>query len=415
MFLESEDIIFKAEKKLSDRFEFIKDIAQYNQEKVLNAFKNCNVASRHFAGTSGYGYDDIGRDTLARVFSDIFQSESALVSPNLVSGTHALTVMLFGVLRPFDTLLSISGQPYDTLNDVLTGKNVGSLSDFSINFDKIDLVLNNEFKPIFDDKKIVKYLSEKTVKAVFIQRSRGYNLRQAISMEEVARIIKIVKEKSPQTLVLVDNCYGEFVEKTEPTEFGADAVAGSLIKNMGGGIIPTGGYIVGKSDVISQISYRLTSPSIGNEVGSYQYGYMPFYQGVFLAPVTVKNALKGALLFAEAFSSLGFEVLPKSSDIQHDIVTSIKFKTENQLIEFCRAIQHSSPIDSFLTLEPWDMPGYNHKVIMAAGTFVQGASIELSADAPIKEPYVAYFQGALTYEHAKIALKGALDCVQKYI
>ncbi|HKM11595.1 MAG TPA: methionine gamma-lyase family protein [Bacilli bacterium] len=406
-----EEIIKLAENELSELFCQFEETALFNQGKVLKAFQNNNVAQRHFAGSTGYGYDDIGRDTLCKLYADVFKADNALVSPNIVSGTHALTIMLFGTLRPNDTLLSISGQPYDTLNDVLVGENVGSLKDFGINFDKIELKIDSNEVPKFDLEKIAEYLTNKRVKAVFIQRSRGYNWRQALSCEEISRACALVKKISPKTAILVDNCYGEFVEKIEPLEVGADVIAGSLIKNAGGGFAPTGGYIAGNGELITQISYRLTASSIGNEVGSNAYGYLPYYQGLFMAPTTVKNALKCSALFAKSFSQLGFSTMPKPNVKPYDIVTSINFNTKEQLIAFCRSIQHASPIDSFLTLEPWDMPGYKHQVIMAAGTFIQGSSVELSADSPIKEPYIAYLQGALTYEHAKIAVTAAIESI----
>ncbi|MDD4839994.1 MAG: methionine gamma-lyase family protein [Clostridia bacterium] len=409
--MRADEVIKNAEFELSELYKKLDETALFNQDKVLKAFQKFKVAQRHFAGTTGYGYDDIGRDTLCNVYADIFKSEKALVSPNIVSGTHALTIMLFGILRPNDNLLAISGQPYDTLNDVLIGDDVGSLKDFGVNFDKIDLLTDTDDTPKFDLDKIKDYITTKGAKAVFIQRSRGYNWRQALSCAKISLVCKMIKQVSPKTVILVDNCYGEFVEKTEPIEIGADVIAGSLIKNAGGGFAPTGGYIAGYEKYITQISYRLTASSIGNEVGSYSYGYLPFYQGLFMAPTTTKNALKCSVLFAKCFSLLGFSTMPKSNHIPYDIVTSINFDKEEQLIAFCRSIQYASPIDSNLTLEPWDMPGYQNQVIMAAGTFIQGASIELSADSPIKAPYIAYLQGALTYEHAIISAKFALESI----
>lgn len=411
--MNTKEFIKSAENELSELYCQMDDIALFNQEKVLKAFqKNC-VAQRHFAGTTGYGCDDIGRDTLCRVYADTFKAESALVSPNIASGTHTLTIMLFGILRPNDILLSISGQPYDTLTDVLVGENVGSLKDFGIKFDKIDLSIDEDEVPKFDYDKIAQYLLEKQVKAILIQRSRGYSFRQALACDEISKACKLIKKVSPKTVILVDNCYGEFVETIEPLEVGADVIVGSLIKNAGGGFAPTGGYIAGKDEYITQISYRLTASSIGNDIGSNASGYLPYYQGLFIAPTTVKNALKSAALFAKVFTQLGFNTLPKSNTERHDIVTSIQFNTKEQLIEFCRSIQQASPVDSYLTLEPSEMPGYHDEVIMAAGTFIQGSSIELSADSPIKEPYIAYVQGALTYEHAKIAVESAINCIKK--
>lgn len=402
-------LIKQCEIELKDQFSRLDDIALYNQEKVLDAYKNQSIQARHMFGTTGYGYDDIGRDTLCRLYADIFHAESAIVSPNIVSGTHALTLMLFGVLRPGDKLLAISGMPYDTLTDVILTENKGSLRDFGVKFDKIDLKTNPDLTPEFDREAIKIALENEPIKAVFLARSRGYSLRQAISVEKVGEIIAFVKKISPKTLVLVDNCYGEFVEKIEPTDVGADLIAGSLIKNIGGGIAPTGGYVAGRADLVEQVSYRLTAPSLGMEEGSYVYGYLPYYQGLFLAPSAVKNALKGSLLFAKVYTKLGFETLPRADMQPYDIVTSIKLGSADKLIDFCGAIQEISPIDSNVKPMPWDMPGYQDQVIMAAGAFVQGSSIELSADSPIKEPYIVYVQGGLTYEHAYLAVLHTLE------
>lgn len=402
-------LIKQCEIELKDQFSRLDDIALYNQKKVLDAYKNQSIQARHMFGTTGYGYDDIGRDTLCRLYADIFHAESAIVSPNIVSGTHALTLMLFGVLRPGDKLLAISGMPYDTLTDVILAENKGSLRDFGVKFDKIDLKTNPDLTPEFDREAIKIALENEPIKAVFLARSRGYSLRQAISVEKVGEIIAFVKKISPKTLVLVDNCYGEFVEKIEPTDVGADLIAGSLIKNIGGGIAPTGGYVAGRVDLVEQVSYRLTAPSLGMEEGSYVYGYLPYYQGLFLAPSAVKNALKGSLLFAKVYTKLGFETLPRADMQPYDIVTSIKLGSADKLIDFCGAIQEISPIDSNVKPMPWDMPGYQDQVIMAAGAFVQGSSIELSADSPIKEPYIVYVQGGLTYEHAYLAVLHTLE------
>ncbi len=405
----AKQLMIQTEAELKDQFARLDDIALYNQKKVLDAYKNQAIQARHMFGTTGYGYDDIGRDTLCRLYADVFHAESAIVSPNIVSGTHALTLMLFGVLRPGDKLLAVSGMPYDTLTDVILADNKGSLKDFGVSFDKIDLKTNPDLTPEFDFDAIEYALKSQFVKAVFVARSRGYSLRQAISVEKVGQLIDFVKKISPQTLVLVDNCYGEFVEKIEPTDVGADLIAGSLIKNIGGGIAPTGGYIAGKSALVEQVSYRLTAPSLGMEEGSYVYGYLPYYQGLFLAPSAVKNALKGSLLFAKAYTKLGFETLPRDDMYPYDIVTSIKLGSPEKLIDFCGAIQEISPIDSNVKPMPWDMPGYQDQVIMAAGAFVQGSSIELSADSPIKEPYIVYVQGGLTYEHAYLAVQHTLE------
>ncbi|MDD7398528.1 MAG: methionine gamma-lyase family protein [Firmicutes bacterium] len=403
------EIVNNCEKNLKKTFDLIENTALYNQKKVLDAFRKNNVAARHFAGTNGYGYDDIGRDTLCRLFADVLGGEDAIVSPLLVSGTHAISTMLFGILRPNDKFVAISGMPYDTLTDVILGKNIGSLDDYGIKFDKIDLTITPQTVE-FDKDKIEQSLKNDDIKMVFIQRSRGYNWRSALSCNQIADIVKTVKSISPKTIVAVDNCYGEFVEEQEPLNVGADIMAGSLIKNIGGGIAPTGGYIAGRKDLIEICSYRLTAPSIGMEVGSYAYGYPQMYEGLFLSPSVVKNALKACCLFSAVYRSLGFDTQPDCDVTRpYDIVTSIRFNDSKSLIDFIRSIQGVSPVDSNLLLEPWDMPGYQHQVIMAAGTFVQGSSIELSADAPIKEPYIAYVQGGLTYEHAKIAVIESLE------
>ncbi len=399
------NVIYQVEEKCSAIFKQIDEVALFNQKKVLNAFAECKIAPRHFSATTGYGYDDVGRDTLNLLFAKVFSAEKALVSPLIASGTHAITLVLFGLLRPNDTMYSACGMPYDTLEDVILGKNVGSLADFGINFDYDDLKDGR-----FDLDKIKQKLKNDP-KVVYLQRSRGYSWRNAFTINDLKQIISFIKNNS-NSIVVVDNCYGEFVETLEPTDVGADVVVGSLIKNPGGGIVPTGGYIAGKEELIEQISYRLTAPSVGLEIGSYDASYKPFYQGLFMAPHVVAQAMKGARLFSEVYSSLGYETLPNADSVAGDIICSIKFNSDNELIEFCRAVQKASPIDSFVTPYPWDMPGYNHQVIMAAGTFVQGASIELSADSPIKKPYIAYVQGGLTYEHVKIAVNETLNSIK---
>ena len=379
-------------------------IALFNQKKVLDEFRKNNVAVRHFSATEGYGYDDIGRDTLCKVYAGVFGTESAIVSPNIVSGTHALTLAMFGVLRPNDTLLCICGEPYDTLHDTIQGKNIGSLNDFGVKYEKIDL---NNGK--IDLIALKNYLNCNKARLVYIQRSRGYELRDALSIEDIENACKIVKQLSPESIIMTDNCYGEFIDEKEPTQVGCDLVVGSLIKNIGGGLAPTGGYISGKQEYVDLIANRLTSPSIGMEVGSYAAGYRLFYQGLFMAPHVVLQAKKAAMLFAAAFDKLGYEVLPKPRSHPNDIICSIKFNDKEKLIKFCQNIQYCSPIDSNVTPFAWDMPGYADQVIMAAGCFVGGASIEMSCDSPIRPPYVAYLQGALTYEHAKIALMQILE------
>lgn len=406
----AEKIVSESLAELAPRYAALDETALFNQEKVLNAFRKNAVQARHFIGTTGYGYDDAGRDTLCAVFADALGAESAVVSPSITAGTQALALMLFGVLRPGDLLLSVSGKPYDTLTDVISGENCGSLKEFGVDFEQIALKFEG-LKPVFDFEAIEKALKRRFVKAVFVGRSRGYEWRSAVSVGQIGEMIAFVKKISPDTLVLVDNCYGEFVEKAEPTAVGADLIAGSLIKNIGGGIAPTGGYIAGRKELTELVGKRLTAPSLGMEVGSYEGGYTRFYQGLFLAPQVTKNALKGAFLFAKAYEKVGFDTLPRANMPAYDIVTSIKMNSAKQLTDFCEVIQSVSPVDSNVVPVPWAMPGYQHDVIMAAGAFVQGASIELSADAPIKEPYIVYVQGALTFEHAVIAVRETLQKV----
>ena len=400
------DIVEQAESRCREQFSKLERIALVNQNKVLDAFRNNNVGQRHFAQTNGYGYDDIGRDTLCKVFAEVFGAESAIVSPLIVSGTHALTLALYGILRPGDEMLAVSGAPYDTLKEVISGKGTGSLKDFKVSYKQVDLV-----DGAFDYEGIKRAISDKT-KLVFVGRSRGYEWRDALDVREIGKMAAFVKSIKPDVVVMCDNCYGEFVDVIEPTQVGADIAVGSLIKNIGGGIAPSGGYICGKKECVDKVAYRLTSPSIGMEVGSYAYGYREFYQGLFLAPHVTMQAIKGSVLFGEVFNSAGYKTMPTPGSYCKDIIRSIMFDTEDELIAFCRAVQKASPVDSNVTPFPWDMPGYEHQVIMAAGTFVAGASIELSADSPIKKPYIAYLQGGLTYEHVKIA---AMYCLQSVL
>lgn len=400
------DIVNKAQEKLAKQFAETEEISTFNQLKVLNAFQQNSVGLRHLSQTNGYGYDDIGRDTLCKIFADVFKCESAIVSPLIVSGTHALTLALYGVLRPGDEMLAITGSPYDTLKEVITGEGNGSLKDFKVSYRQLDLKNGK-----IDLEKIKEYIKDNT-KLIFIGRSRGYEWRDALSVEEIAQAVKEIRAVKSDVCIMVDNCYGEFMDYSEPTEVGVDIMAGSLIKNPGGGLAPSGGYVLGKKKYIDLVAGRLTSPSIGMEVGSYAYGYKDFYQGLFIAPHVVANAVKGSMLLGQVFSDLGFETMPLPGQKCRDIIRSIKFDTKEQLIDFCRAIQQASPIDSNVVPFPWDMPGYEDQVIMAAGAFVAGASIELSADAPIREPYIAYMQGGLTYEHVKIA---CMYCVEKLI
>lgn len=389
--------ISECEKKLEGKFKELEDISFYNQKKVLRAFQEHRISAQHFAGTTGYGYDDVGRDTLRKVYSSVFGTEDAIVSPLITCGSHAISTVLFGLLRPGDTLLSISGSLYDTLQDTLYGKGNGSLEDLGIKYEQIEM-LDNEF----DVPKIITRIKEINPKVIFVQRSRGYSSRKAISCEKMREIFSAIRKEYKDGFIAVDNCYGEFVEKYEPTEVGADVIVGSLIKNPGGGLAPTGGYIAGSKKAIDLISKRFTSPSLGLEVGSFELGYRLFYQGLFLAPHIVKEALKGAYLIGKVMEEKNYKVIPASDENSYDIIKSVIFNTEDELVKFVQNIQKFSPVDSYVLPMPWDMPGYEDKVIMAAGTFVGGASIELSCDSPIKKPYIAYFQGGLTYEHIKI-------------
>lgn len=403
----AEELIKESEKELEEAFRFADEISEYNQEKVLKAFQRHRVALRHFNPSTGYGYGDEGRFVLGDIFACSLGAEAGIVSPALLSGTHALTVALFGVLRPGDAVLAVSGMPYDTIRGVIFGEGNGSLKDFGVVFEKTDLTEDGKF-----DRAQIKKGMEKlgqSLKMIYIQRSRGYELRDAFTVAELGDICAYVRSLGFTGCIFVDNCYGEFVEKNEPCDVGADIAVGSLIKNPGGGLAPTGGYIVGGKEYIDLIGRRLTAPSIGNEVGSYAYGYRLFYQGLFMAPHTVNQSVKGGFLIGKCMEKLGYENFPKLDRTPADITRAIRFDTAKQLCDFIQSVQEASPIDSFVTLEPWDMPGYDSKVIMAAGCFVEGASIELSADAPVKEPYTAYFQGGLTYEHCKYALKKMLE------
>ena len=397
--------VVKALKKTKNVFEQLDATALSNQEKVIEAFKSHAVALRHFNGTSGYGSDDTGRDTLCKVVATIFDTEKAIVSPLIVSGTHAISLALFGILRPGDTVLSVTGQPYDTLQDTIYKEGIGSLKDFNVTFDTIDLKEDASF----DYAKISAYLKSNKVKLVYLQRSRGYAWRPALRISQIEELCAFVKKLVPSVTVFCDNCYGEFVEDREPTQVGVDICAGSFIKNIGGGIAPTGGYVVGKADLIDLVAGRLTSPSIGAEVGSYQSGYRLFFQGLFSAPHVVNQALKTAMLFSAALSDAGYEVAPKVGDHFGDIVCAIRLNDPDKAIAFCQAIQSVSPVDGFVVPEPWEQPGYADKVIMAAGCFVQGASIELSCDGPIRPPYTVYLQGGLTLEHGILALEKVLE------
>ncbi len=400
------EFINDCEKKLLEKFKNVDEIAYFNQVKVLKAFGECRVALRHFNGTTGYGYDDEGRDILGKLYAKVFGAESGIVSPHIVSGTHALTVALFGLLRPDDTLLCISGLPYDTIRGVISGKDNGSLKDFGINFEYCEL---KDGKFNYEE---IRNKFTKKVKVIYIQRSRGYELRDAFSCAEIGEACEFVRSLGFTGCIFVDNCYGEFVEKFEPTETGADLAVGSLIKNAGGGLAPTGGYICGKQVYIDMIGKRLTAPSIGLEVGSCSGGYQYFYQGLFMAPHTVAQAVKSSLLIGQAMSELGYVNYPSVDKNPYDITRAIKFNSAEKMIDFIREVQYASPVDGYVCCEPWDMPGYEEPIIMAAGTFVSGASIELSADGPVKPPFIAYFQGGLTYEHGKYALERILNKIR---
>ena len=397
------DFFDKAEEKVTLQFKRIEEIAHINQLKVMKAFADNNISETHFLHTTGYGYDDLGRDTLDRVYAQIFDCEDALVRHNFISGTHTISTALFGVLRPNDILLAITGKPYDTLEEVIGiagEEGNGSLKDFGINYEQVDLLENGE--PDYEN--IKKSLLDKKIKAVMIQRSKGYGDRPTYSPLKIGEIVKFVKEISPETITIVDNCYGEFADVTEPTTYGADLIMGSLIKNPGGGIARTGGYIAGKKDLIELCAYRLTSVGIGKECGASLGMSREIYQGLFLAPHIVSQAIKTAVLCASVYDELGFLVNPKPNDERYDIIQAITLNSEKAMVAFCQGIQKGAPVDSFVIPEPWDMPGYSDKVIMAAGAFVQGASIEFSADGPIKPPYIAYMQGGLTYESARYGI-----------
>lgn len=397
---------------VENEFKIYDEIREYNQLKVLKAFQEERISDSHFTNSTGYGYGDIGRDTLDLVYARIFNAEKALVRPHFVNGTHALGTALFGNLRPGDTILAVTGSPYDTLHSVIgiSGEeNIGSLKEYGVNYKQVDLVDGK----INIEKALEMIKEDESIKLIHMQRSTGYGWRNAFQVKELGEAIKAIKELRENLIVFVDNCYGEFIDIIEPTDVGADLIAGSLIKNIGGGIAPTGGYIVGKEKYVEQASYRLTVPGIGAECGC-TFGVMKdFYQGLFLAPHVAIEALKGAIFCARIMELAGFEVLPKYNDKRSDIIQAIKFNDKEKLIKFCKGVQYASPIDSFVECEPWAMPGYSDEVIMAAGAFIQGSSIELSADAPIREPYIAYLQGGLTFDHAKIGILIALNNIFK--
>lgn len=391
---------------LKERFTAIDSIAECNQMKVLKAMQDARVSDIHFAATNGYGYNDIGRDTLEEVYAKAFHGESALVRSQLISGTHALCVALSGNLRPGDELLSPVGKPYDTLEEVIGIRDsTGSLKEYGVTYRQVDLLTDGTF----DYPAIEQAVNDKT-KLVTIQRSKGYATRPTFSVKQIGELIAFVKKIKPDVICMVDNCYGEFVETIEPTDVGADMIVGSLIKNPGGGLAPIGGYIVGRQDCIDRASFRLSAPGLGKEVGANLGLNQAFFQGLFLAPTVVSGALKGAVYAANIYEKLGFPVVPNGTESRHDIIQAVTFGTPEGVIAFCQGIQAAAPVDSYVSPEPWDMPGYDAPVIMAAGAFVQGSSIELSADGPIKPPYAVYFQGGLTWFHAKF---GILKSLQK--
>ena len=395
----------ETEKALRERFEAIDAVAEYNQMKVIKGMQDNRVSDIHFAATTGYGYNDLGRDTLEDVYASVFHGESALVRPQLMSGTHALHVALSGNLRPGDELLSPVGKPYDTLEEVIGIRDsVGSLKEYGVVYRQVDLFEDGSF----DYEGIAAAINERT-KLVTIQRSKGYATRPTLSVKRIGELISFIKNIKPDVICMVDNCYGEFVETLEPTDVGADMIVGSLIKNPGGGLAPIVGYIVGRKDCIERASYRLSAPGLGKEVGASLGLNQQLYQGLFLSPVVVSGALKGAIFAANIYERLGYGVVPDGSESRHDIIQAITFGTPEGVISFCKGIQAAAPVDSYVTPEPWDMPGYDSPVIMAAGAFVQGSSIELSADGPIKPPYAVYFQGGLTWYHAKLGILKSLQ------
>ena len=403
-----EERIAQAEAKLKDVFARIECNEEACTRRVLAAFQEQQVAYRHFSPTTGYGYDDVGRDTLERIFADLFGTEAAIVRPQIASGTHAISLCLFGLTLPGDEILSATGMPYDTLEGIIGWNKkqtpVGSLKEMGVTYRQVELTDQGTI----DVDAVERAITPKT-RLVIAQRSRGYAWRPSLMPEAFGALADMLHTRHPGVRLMVDNCYGEFVCDREPSHYGADVCVGSLIKNPGGGLAPTGGYIVGRADAIERISYRLTAPGIGLEVGSYAASYQPFYQGLFMAPHTVAQALKTACLAAQVFEDLGMVTTPPAASPRADIIQAIQMKTPERLVAFCQGIQMASPIDSMALPEPWDMPGYQDQVVMAAGTFVSGASIELSADAPMRVPYTAYLQGGLTYAHGRIALGQALQ------
>ncbi len=395
----------KIEESLTARFAEIDRIAEYNQLKVISAMQECRVSAECFNYASGYGYNDMGRDTLEEVYAKTFHTEAALVRPQITCGTHALALALSANLRPGDELLSPVGKPYDTLEEVIgIRKSKGSLAEYGITYNQVDLLPDGSF-----DYANIKKAIHETTKLVTIQRSKGYQTRPSFSVQQIGDLIAFVKKIKPDVICMVDNCYGEFVETIEPSDLGADMIVGSLIKNPGGGLAPIGGYIAGTNECIENCAYRLTSPGLGKEVGASLGVMQSFYQGFFLAPTVVAGALKGAVFAANVYEKLGFPVIPNGTESRHDIIQAVTLGTPEGVVAFCKGIQAAAPVDSYVSPEPWAMPGYDSDVIMAAGAFVQGSSIELSADGPIKPPYAVYFQGGLTWAHAKFGILRSLE------
>lgn len=403
-------LVESAEKEVSDQFSKLDDIMTYNQYKILNAFQQNRLSDMHFGWNTGYGYDDPGRDAMERVYADIFHTDKALVRPTIVNGTHALAITLLGILRPGDELIYCTGRPYDTLEEVIgiRGEGNGSLKDYGITYKQVDLLPDGTI----DLEGVKRAISPRT-KMVTVQRATGYSWRKAITIEQIEKWAKFVTEINPDIVKMTDNCYGEFLDVKEPTDVGVDVIAGSLIKNPGGGLALTGGYVAGRGDLIDKIQYRMTCPGIGGECGLTFGQTRTMFQGLFQAPKVVNGAVKGAILCGKAYEKLGFDTCPASGDSRSDIIQAVKLGNPKAVEAFCRAIQAAAPIDAHVAPVPWDMPGYDSQVIMAAGAFVQGSSIELSADAPMREPYCVYFQGGLTYEHSKFGVIKSLDTLLK--
>lgn len=402
-------LVNDSEKELDKEFKKIGEICEYNSLKVLNAFWNNKLSEAHFSQTTGYGYDDIGRDVIEKIYAEIFGAEDALVRSQFISGSHALTVALFAYLRPGDTMLSISGLPYDTLHEVIgIVPNDSSLKSFGVNYEQIDLINDD-----FDYEKIEERLNKSKIKLIEIQRSKGYSTRKSISNSKIKKVVDLIRNYDKDVIIMVDNCYCEFVDKVSPIEMGADIIVGSLIKNLGGGIAPNGAYIVGKKRLVDLAGERLTLPGEGREVGPTLGINKQILEGLFFSPSVVASALKTAVLASKVLEELGYKVEPRYNDERVDIVQNIEFGNEEDLVKYCQGIQMASPVDSFAIPMPWDMPGYEDKVIMAAGTFTQGSSIELSCDGPIRKPYIAYMQGSLTYEYGKIAIIKAVSNLTK--